>query len=69
MKLRKLTTEEGAALCACGLHPTEPCHDRACPHYLGGRRTDWQRCGQRAYALALLLAVARRAWASGRRPC
>jgi hypothetical protein len=47
MRLRKLTTDEAARLCGCGLYPTESGHDRQCPHWLAGRRAHWQRCSQR----------------------
>jgi hypothetical protein len=59
MKLRKLTAEEAAQLCQCGLRPGEWGHDHTCPYYVAGRRAALH-CGQRTYALALLLSTARR---------
>jgi hypothetical protein len=47
MKLHKLTTDEAALLCACGLKPTEPGHDRRCPCWLARRQAQWRVCSQR----------------------
>jgi len=47
MKLRKLTSEETAMLCDCGLRPDESGHRPRCPHYTTRRRILCARIARR----------------------